>query len=94
MIGMGVEELQRWKVVMSITRVGSTKKFAEGWEEIFAGNGQPRAAAVTRTAAKSAAKKKVAKKKSAKANAPAAPRHDEEESEEAPRHRHESRARR
>lgn len=54
---------------MSITRVGSTKKFAEGWDGIFAGNGRkPRGKKAT---GKKASSKKKAAKKSAKQTAPA-----------------------
>ena len=52
---------------MTITRLGATKKYADNWEEIFAGGANRSKAAVTpKTASRSAKKKKPAKKPAAK----------------------------
>ncbi len=48
---------------MSVMRVGSTKKFSDGWDKIFGGAKKPKKAAA---GSKSVAKKKTAKKKAAK----------------------------
>lgn len=50
---------------MSIVRVGSTKKYSDGWESAFSGKGKKK------TAKKTAAKKPAAKKSSAKKKASA-----------------------
>ena len=62
---------------MSITRVGSTKKFANGWDGIFTAKsgrkkGKGKKAAAKKPSAKTAAKKS-SKKKPAKIVAPTAP---------------------
>lgn len=49
---------------MSIVRIGSTKKFAENWDNIFGGG--KKAKADSKSAGKKSAKKKSAKKKTAK----------------------------
>ncbi len=50
---------------MSIIRVGTTKKYSEGWESAFKGKSKPKAAAPVATKAKPAPKS--AKSKPAKA---------------------------
>lgn len=51
---------------MTVTHVGSTKKYAAGWEAIFGGKKSVRAATGSQaTAKKSSAKGKVAAKKKA-----------------------------
>jgi hypothetical protein len=59
---------------MSITRVGSSKKFADGWDGIFTESGRKKSkkAAPKKPSAKAAAKKS-SKKKPAKIVAPTAP---------------------
>lgn len=64
---------------MSITRVGSTKKFADGWDGIFSGSrgkstaGMPTKKKAAGKKAIAKAVKKSAKKKPAKSVAPAPP---------------------
>jgi hypothetical protein len=66
---------------MSITRVGSTKKFADGWDNIFSGAGKGKAGkkAAAKVAGKKSAARKTAKakgkSKSAKNVAPAPAAH-------------------
>jgi hypothetical protein len=66
---------------MSITRVGSTKKFSDGWDNIFSGGGKKNSgkqAAAKSTGKKAAAKKSAkakGKSKSAKNVAPAPAAH-------------------
>lgn len=48
---------------MSVIRVGSNEKFAEGWDKIFSG---PKKKTAKKTAAKKVTPKKAAKKKTAK----------------------------
>jgi hypothetical protein len=57
---------------MSITRVGSTKKFANGWDGIFTAKPARKKAVGKKASAKTAAKES-AKKKPAKIIAPTAP---------------------
>jgi hypothetical protein len=66
---------------MSITRVGSTKRFAEGWDNIFSGGGKKKSSknATAKSAGKKSATRKAAKakgkSKSAKNVAPAPAAH-------------------
>ena len=53
---------------MSIVRVGSNQKYADGWGAAFGGKKKAKSATVT-TAKKKTAKKKVATKKAAKKKA-------------------------
>jgi hypothetical protein len=53
---------------MSIIRVGTSKKYADGWDQAFGGS----KSAIRKTAAKASAKKPAAAKKSAKKKAPRA----------------------
>ena len=51
---------------MTIVRVGSTGKYAEGWDKAFARSSGPKSAAGKNKPAKKAAAKKAAPKKSGK----------------------------
>jgi hypothetical protein len=55
-------------LLMSVTRVGATKKFADNWEHIFGGRKSKSSATAkpAKSAAKSAKKKSAAKKKPAR----------------------------
>jgi hypothetical protein len=57
------------KVAMSVVRVGSTKKFADGWENIFGGSGK-KSAAKKVTSGKKAKSKPSPKKRASKISTP------------------------
>jgi hypothetical protein len=59
----GFDIHQQSRIIMSVTRVGTTKKFADNWDKIFGGKKKKSSAPTTKKSTKKKANSKTTGKK-------------------------------